>query len=282
MPPFFTIITVNLNAGSSLKATAESVANQSFPDYEHIIKDGGSTDGCLDFIPIIQNKSKIKIVINKDKGIYDAMNQALTICSGKYVLFLNAGDTLASDNILDNVASYLKDNSTIELLYCDYINQECNSRIMNPARLTEFYLFRTMLCHQVCFIGSDCFSKYGNFNLLFTIVADYELLCRVVLKGKISCKYLPLLSTNYLGEGFSTIPSLRQKKALEINMVRAMYYPLWKRYLYGLIIAASFPLLRNAINIYPIFRWIRPFYIASVNNANRIIYGHPQKFKVKR
>ena len=82
--PFFSIITITLNAGNSLHRTMQSVVQQTYSDYEHLIKDGGSTDGSIEHaVPTL----KQRVIVQLDSGIYSAMNQALKECIGEYVLF---------------------------------------------------------------------------------------------------------------------------------------------------------------------------------------------------
>ncbi|WP_304679261.1 glycosyltransferase, partial [uncultured Muribaculum sp.] len=80
---------VCLNAGDKLRRTVGSILAQSYPHYEIIVKDGMSTDGSVDKLP---EDGRIRIVRQKDRGIYDAMNQATLLAEGDYLLYLNCGD----------------------------------------------------------------------------------------------------------------------------------------------------------------------------------------------
>ena len=85
----FSIIVVCLNAGNKLKMTVDSILGQSCGDYEIIVKDGMSSDGCLDKLP---EDRRIRVFREKDRGIYDGMNQAVEQAEGEYIYFLNCGD----------------------------------------------------------------------------------------------------------------------------------------------------------------------------------------------
>ncbi|HEX3386494.1 MAG TPA: glycosyltransferase, partial [Mucilaginibacter sp.] len=89
--PKVSIVTVVFNAADSLELTILSVINQSYPNTEFIIIDGGSTDGTVDLIKKYDKKINYWIS-EKDSGIYDAMNKALDVVSGDWVYFLGAGD----------------------------------------------------------------------------------------------------------------------------------------------------------------------------------------------
>ena len=102
--PFFSIVVVALNPGERLKKTLDSIGNQTFTDYEVILKDGGSTDDSLEKLKqdgYFENKNQIVIQQKKDESIYDGMNQAVSLVTGRYVLFLNCGDYFYSDRVLE-------------------------------------------------------------------------------------------------------------------------------------------------------------------------------------
>ena len=84
--PFFTVITASYNPGDALLTTVRAVLEQSFLDYEMIIKDGGSSDSSLEGLP---SDGRIRTVCEPDTGIYDAMNRATELARGKYIVFMN-------------------------------------------------------------------------------------------------------------------------------------------------------------------------------------------------
>src|SRR5690348_17657794 len=100
--PKLSIITINLNNVKGLQKTMESVFAQTFTDYEYIIIDGGSTDGSVSEIKKHQNKLVYWISEN-DKGIYNAMNKGIVKANGEYILFMNSGDYLYTDNTIKEV-----------------------------------------------------------------------------------------------------------------------------------------------------------------------------------
>ena len=96
------IITINLNNKEGLQKTIESIVNQTFRDYEFIIIDGGSNDGSIDVIELY--KENITYWISEpDKGIYNAMNKGISIAKGEYYYFLNTGDRLISNDVLEKI-----------------------------------------------------------------------------------------------------------------------------------------------------------------------------------
>ena len=99
--PKLSIITVNLNNREGLRKTAESVVSQTYKDYEWIVIDGGSTDGSKELIE--QYAEHISYWVSEpDKGIYNAMNKGIRQAHGEYFLFLNSGDSLCDDDIVES------------------------------------------------------------------------------------------------------------------------------------------------------------------------------------
>ena len=111
----FSIITVVYNDLDNLKKTCRSVSRQTFDDYEHLIIDGGSDDGTLDFLKSFSaSDSHVRFISEKDNGIYDAMNKAIAMAEGDYILFLNAGDRFHERDTLSKIADK-----------CSMLNAEC-------------------------------------------------------------------------------------------------------------------------------------------------------------
>ena len=105
--PTFSIITITFNAVHWIEQTILNVLGQSYPNIEYIIIDGGSTDGTVDIIK--RYESSITYWVSEpDKGIYDAMNKGLKQATGDYVWFVNAGDSLSSLGILQEIVSLIQ------------------------------------------------------------------------------------------------------------------------------------------------------------------------------
>ena len=107
-----TVITVTYQAATVLQRTLNSVGDQRYPEVEHLIIDGGSTDGTVAmaeaYASYWNNKGKGHRVVvrsERDKGLYDAMNKGLRMATGTYVVFLNAGDRLHAADTLQKIAA---------------------------------------------------------------------------------------------------------------------------------------------------------------------------------
>jgi glycosyltransferase involved in cell wall biosynthesis len=120
MSPLVTIITVNYNDDKKLQKTIESVVNQSFTDFEYIVVDGRSTDRSIDILK--RYIGKINWVSEDDRGIYDAMNKGILLSSGTYLNFLNSGDCLIHNNILEEIFLDNHLGDAPDFIYGDKIN----------------------------------------------------------------------------------------------------------------------------------------------------------------
>jgi glycosyltransferase involved in cell wall biosynthesis len=175
------IITINLNNKAGLQKTINSVFEQTYKNIEYIIIDGASTDGSVKLIE--ENRAKIKFWQSEsDKGIYDAMNKGIAKASGDYLLFLNSGDVLADNKIIDEINTQLQ---TYDIVYGDLIAVNDKNEKEYHKSFSEMTLENLMistLWHPCCFIKRELFNKYGLYNTEFKLAGDYEFFVRAILK----------------------------------------------------------------------------------------------------
>ena len=132
------IITVVLNNKSYVEDCINSVLNQSYKNVEYIIVDGGSTDGTINII--MKHEKSIQIWMSElDQGIYDAMNKGIKIASGAVIGFLNADDVYYDSDLLENIASVMK-NSNNDACYSDlvYVDKNNLNKVVRYWRSCEF------------------------------------------------------------------------------------------------------------------------------------------------
>jgi len=134
--PSFSIITAVRNGASTLCGCIESVKRQSYPseNREHIIIDGGSTDGTLGIIE--ENRDGISRVISEpDNGIYDAMNKGLALATGDVIGIRNADEIYADSHVIEKVAKVFEypaiDSCYGDLVYIDAITDFAQGQIGN-------------------------------------------------------------------------------------------------------------------------------------------------------
>ena len=170
------IITVNLNNLEGLKRTMDSVLSQTFLDYEYIIIDGGSTDGSREYIE--QYADRLTYWCSEpDNGIYNAMNKAVTKASGEYVCFMNSGDCLYSDSILEDIFST---EQTADILYGDIWRSKNGKKVSErkfPKQITAEQMFRGGITHQAIFSRRSLHIQYP-YDEKYKMIADWNFLVR--------------------------------------------------------------------------------------------------------
>jgi len=187
------IITVSLNAAKTISATLSSVASQTYPDIEHIVIDGGSTDGTQDVVKGFQHVAKF--ISETDNGLYDAMNKGLTLSTGKIVVILNADDFYAHAGIIDKVVTCFEEKQ-VDAVYGDlvYVNSDYTKIIRKWVagnfNRNQFYK-GWMVPHPTFFVKRECYEKWGYFDTSLKYAADYELILRFMFKNNIKNNYLP-------------------------------------------------------------------------------------------
>ncbi len=141
--PRVTVITVTYNAGPLLTRTLDNLRRQQYPSMEVIVVDGQSTDGTVD---LIRQASDIvrQWVSEPDGGIYDAMNKGVRMATGEWIVFMNAGDTFATDDVLSRVFSSEWPTEKADIIYGDVMKDGQVKVAPDTYRLYHRMLF----CHQ--------------------------------------------------------------------------------------------------------------------------------------
>ena len=166
--PFYSIIVVSLNPGDKLKSTLESIKKQTFSEFEVIVKDGFSTDGSLEAARLLSQEwerkeqgRSLKVIQKKDSGIYDAMNQGAEAARGRYVYYLNCGDLFYSENVLQEMADFIKDQDRKSgghrpgIYYGNIFERLTGGKVASNPRMDAFGCFRNVPCHQACFYSGE-------------------------------------------------------------------------------------------------------------------------------
>lgn len=206
--PVISIITVVFNDKSNLKNTIESVISQGSKNYEYIIIDGGSTDGTIDIIK--DNQKYIKYWMSEsDDGIYDAMNKGIYAATGDYVMFLNAGDSLAEQNTLKSLIDSIIENSWPDVMYGSANILSKSSQLikeLKPLHFTKLNLtlFGTRtVCHQSILVKKSISPFYSTDYLLKGELAWYYDILNIKPLPRILRLNFPI--SNYLLGGVSDI-----------------------------------------------------------------------------
>ena len=201
------IITVTYNAEATIERTMESVAQQSYPNIEHIVMDGASKDKTVE----IAKKYHAVIVSEPDKGLYDAMNKALRLATGDFLCFLNAGDKLHSKDTIAHIASAAQNNSDIAVIYGDTAIVDNEGKFLRPRRLTppEHLTWKSfksgmLVCHQAFYVNRHIALPY---DLSYRFSADFDWCIRCMKEGEkrgMRTLYVKEYLADYLNEGMTT------------------------------------------------------------------------------
>jgi glycosyltransferase involved in cell wall biosynthesis len=211
--PFFTIITVFLNDSRKVHVTLDSLYQQTYKDYEHLIKDGCSRPLEIEFLRkhVIENRSKI--VSSPDAGIYSGMNQALRLAKGRFVYFLNAGEAFHDKFVLEKMQSFIIDNNQSSIFYGDIIWQPKNEPSHYPEQITKPYIFKKNICHQAMFIDRERLLSIGGFreqmlldNKFQAIQSDQETMWELIFFKGCKASKVPIKVAFFQMGGFSTSP----------------------------------------------------------------------------
>lgn len=218
--PLISIITITYNAGQTIKTTLDSIARQTCRDFEHIIVDGASND---DTIAIARSSEEARIISEKDNGLYDAMNKGLVMARGRYVLFLNSGDTFHSDDTLATYAKRAREGDHI--IYADTVIVDCNRHIIAkrhltaPLKLTFDSFSRGMLvCHQAFMVRRDLAPLYDT---SYKFSADYDWTVKCIANADSDkCTNLSIIAIDYLSDGLTDKNKLASLKERYLIMSR--------------------------------------------------------------
>lgn len=193
----FSIITICLNAEKVIYKTINSVITQTNKNYEYIIVDGLSKDHTIDIVYDTFRRIKednIKVISEPDDGISDAFNKGIHMARGKYLLFLNAGDFLVNDNVLDNVERDINSNDYDILGYS--ISTIMYDSIWKTREEAYAGWNKALIPHQASFIKKELFEKFGLYNLNYKVRMDFEFFARclrqnvnVFLSTQVICRY---------------------------------------------------------------------------------------------
>lgn len=224
------IVTINYNNVEGLKRTLASVAELSYRDIEHIIIDGGSTDGSVETIKeyVAANPNKdpffkhtIKWVSEKDNGIYNAMNKGIKKATGAYVQILNSGDIFTATDVVAHMIAEIEKAEYPEFIYGNMIKMDCASgKVIGKSRQVDYSLrqyYSSTMNHDCSYIRRDVYDKYGLYDEELKIVSDWKWFLLAIGLGKVKPVYVDIDVTFFDASGISeTNLELRNKERRQV------------------------------------------------------------------
>jgi glycosyltransferase len=231
------IITATYNSAATVRDTLSCIASQQYPFIEHIIVDGVSNDNTLDIVKEFPHVAKV--MCEKDKGIYDAMNKGVQLATGDVVGILNSDDFYINPSVLEKVAAAFKDPA-VEAVYGDlqYVKQDNVQVVTRTWRSGRFQkrllYYGWMPPHPTFFVRRHIYEKCGIFNTTLRSAADYELMLRVLLKHNATVQYIPEVLVKMRAGGISNASlknRLRANKedvmAWKLNDLKPYFFTTW-------------------------------------------------------
>ncbi|MDQ6990327.1 MAG: glycosyltransferase family 2 protein [Mariprofundaceae bacterium] len=213
--PKVTVVTPVYNAVTTIASCIQSVIEQDYTNIEHIIVDGGSTDGTLQVLESLN----VKYVSEPDAGIYDAFNKGIERSTGDIINILNADDIYAFDSVVSLMVNYIHKNK-LELCHAKIEQVDSNGGIISVVGkdiIKKSLLNKMRVAHPSVFVMREVYENLGKFSVGFRVAADHEFVLRVW--DEIQIGFLPKVVVKMGWGGASNsqvLVSLRESMAASI------------------------------------------------------------------
>lgn len=208
------VITVCKNSAKTIERTIKSVLNQTYKDIEYIIIDGVSTDATLDIIN--KYKDRLKLVSEKDKGLYDAMNKGIRMAKGDIIGIINSDDWYEKDAVEKIVSKYDEKNGKYQVIYGG-VKFWDKDRLVKLCWNGADNIPQENLMHPGMFVTKSLYKKLGGFSLKYKIASDYDLQLRYFNSSYVIFVPLYDMIANFTTGGIS---SDRVKTSIECNEIK--------------------------------------------------------------
>jgi glycosyltransferase len=220
------IITAVYNRASTVGMAVESLKAQTHGDFEHVVMDGGSTDGTVAILEGIADHRTV-ITSEPDGGIYDALNKGLARASGDIIGLLHSDDVLAHDEVLAGVARAFA-SGPVHAVYgdLDYVRRDDPARIVRRWRSGEFssekLRYGWMPPHPALFLRREVIDRFGGYDTSFRIAGDYDAILRYFSSDGFRAAYLPevLVKMRLGGESNRSLGRILRKSREDYRAIR--------------------------------------------------------------
>ena len=220
------IVTAVFNRADTIEDALASVQIQRYAPVEHVIQDGGSTDGTLDIIKA-QGAAATHLVSEPDGGIYDAINKGISRASGDVVGLMHSDDMFASRDVLSKVAAAFS-SPDVDGVYGDltYVAAEDHARVIRYWSAGDYSSEKLsrgwMPPHPTLYLRRHVFERWGLYNTNYRIAADYDAMLRYLLKGRIRLAYIPevFVRMRVGGESNKTVRHILRKSREDYQAIR--------------------------------------------------------------
>jgi glycosyltransferase involved in cell wall biosynthesis len=211
--PLVSVVTVTLNAEPCIRLTLTSVQNQTYPEIEHVIVDGVSSDRTIE---IAKEYPKTKIHSGRDKGVYHAMEKAIQYVNGDFVIFLNAGDLFFDRNVCAKIVDYFR-KTKADILFGNlmpvYLRQSdthshpsfSEGVLIDGSSYSDYsLLYHISIHHQATFYRAKMLKSLTFIHKNEVATGEYNLLLQALVKKKAKVRYVPVSISRFALGGIST------------------------------------------------------------------------------
>lgn len=204
-PPLVSVVVPTFNSCEQMRPALDSLAAQTERDFEVIVSDGASSDATLALVETYRPRLPALTVLSRpDGGVYDAINQALSVCQGRWIYVLGSDDRLHASETLALLSPTLR-ASTAGVVYGDVRVMGPNHMVADDGRYGgPFTLARLMgqnICHQAVFTRADLLNRLGLYNLRFKVWADWDIAQRAFIDGP--AQWIDIVVADYAPTGLS-------------------------------------------------------------------------------
>ncbi|WP_410514278.1 glycosyltransferase family 2 protein [Paenibacillus sp. BR2-3] len=195
--PLVSLITVSFNSEKTIKDTIESILKQTYENIEYIIVDGLSKDDTVSIAKNYENNFsgrgyQYRVISEKDKGLYDAMNKGIKMAGGKIIGILNSDDFYINEYVIEKVVNNMV-SERADVLYGDllYVDEMNTNKVVRKwkSKKGDFRLGWNPP-HPTTFITKSTYEKFGQYKVDYKISSDYDMLYKIIHKGKSKVVYL--------------------------------------------------------------------------------------------
>lgn len=224
--PVISVITICYNAEATIKDTVQSVLGQDYNALEYVIVDGASTDATMSILSAFSDP-RIRLISEKDEGLYDAINKGIQMSSGEFICLLHADDVFASKHVLSFVAGFFENEHDAEALSTavhifkpDHMDKPYRIYKSSGFKLWQFRL-GMQPPHPGFFVRRSGFEKVGYYRTQYKISGDFDWLLRALLLVRLNVKYSDYVSV-FMRDGGMSASGWKSKVLLNNEILKIL------------------------------------------------------------
>jgi glycosyltransferase len=226
------VITVCYNSEAGILNAIQTVRNQTYCDVEHIIKDGKSKDRTVDLIREHSNEN-IKLISEKDSGIYDAINVGLMCATGDVIGLMHSDDEYSDESVLSEIACLFEQGFDVVYGDLNYISNSSDRKVIRRWKSKPFRpgMERQgwMPPHPTVYVRKSVLSRIGKYKTDYRIAADYDFILRLFSLSELKFGYIdrPLVSMRVGGASNRNLKNIIQKSKEDVQIMISHGFGIW-------------------------------------------------------